>query len=491
MQDNKQADKMSKEEIIKYVDMLIEQNKRRYDKRLSPLLYDFFIRSNEKFDWSREEFLEKYENFKHNVKKICTKKLKGTVLGKINHKKRTIYVDKNLIKEYMEFPFRSSINKIIETLFHECSHATDKGYKNGEISFGFYELLYDSNLGYKKNDKDVMFDEYANTLYTDLISSEKPMYLENLPIKVNDNDSYSELILPGSIICATFDVTEIELAKLKDKGRKHFDLYLKEKFPYMDTEMVLAAFTDNLNLIHNSNKIDDKENLSLGHQNIVDTALSMMNLRTSKIFSQKSHPKETLERIYFDIYKIEQVLKEIDRVYNPDNETKVCNTERIGVLKSLKKRVYLYKRFLDNKNRFTTEEIEGIYRDIDTNETAQIESKFESDYQDEEYDIEAIAEKYYLRSNEPLNNNAELIEKLRNSFRKRTLKERFIETVSNIKREEELPVLVASNIRDRADFMNRIHETPTSNEQDIASFNKENILKNENNEIEGQNEDIR
>ena len=43
-----QKDKMSKEEIIKYVDDLIKANK-RYDKRLAPLLYDFFLRANEKF----------------------------------------------------------------------------------------------------------------------------------------------------------------------------------------------------------------------------------------------------------------------------------------------------------------------------------------------------------------------------------------------------------------------------------------------------------
>lgn len=39
MQTDKE-DKMSKEEIIKYVDDLIKANK-RYDKRLSPLLYDW------------------------------------------------------------------------------------------------------------------------------------------------------------------------------------------------------------------------------------------------------------------------------------------------------------------------------------------------------------------------------------------------------------------------------------------------------------------
>lgn len=72
---NIKEDKMSKEEIIKYVDNLTKANK-RYDKRLTPLLYDFFLRANEKFEWSREEFIHKYENFKNNVKKIKFKRLK-------------------------------------------------------------------------------------------------------------------------------------------------------------------------------------------------------------------------------------------------------------------------------------------------------------------------------------------------------------------------------------------------------------------------------
>lgn len=65
---SKQEDKMSREEIIYYVDNLIETNKKSYDKRLAPLLYEFFLRANEKFEWSREEFLNKYQNFKNNVK---------------------------------------------------------------------------------------------------------------------------------------------------------------------------------------------------------------------------------------------------------------------------------------------------------------------------------------------------------------------------------------------------------------------------------------
>lgn len=71
---NSETEKMSREEIIKYVDDLIEANKESYNKMLVPLLYEFFLRANEKFEWSKEEFLEKYKNFKDNVKNIIVEK---------------------------------------------------------------------------------------------------------------------------------------------------------------------------------------------------------------------------------------------------------------------------------------------------------------------------------------------------------------------------------------------------------------------------------
>ncbi len=86
-----QKDKMSKEEIIKYVDELIKVNK-RYDKRLAPLLYDFFLRANEKFEWSREEFLEKYQNYRNNVKIIKIRKIKDNYIGIFKILDKAIYI---------------------------------------------------------------------------------------------------------------------------------------------------------------------------------------------------------------------------------------------------------------------------------------------------------------------------------------------------------------------------------------------------------------
>lgn len=175
-----QEDKMSRKEIVKYVDKLIKQNKKTYDKMLSKLLYEFFLRANEKFEWSREEFLEKYQNFSNNVKIIKFEEIEP--LGKFSVPNRAIYLNKQIL-EIINILLENNIinNYIIDNLFHECLHATDLQKDNGKIAkWGLTEVIDD----YSTNEKDTMFDEYANVLSASLISSDKPMYEDDLGINV-------------------------------------------------------------------------------------------------------------------------------------------------------------------------------------------------------------------------------------------------------------------------------------------------------------------
>lgn len=493
MQDKKE-EKMSRDEIIKYVDVLIEEHKNSYDKRLTLLLYEFFLRANEKFDWTKQEFLKKYENFRNNVKVIKIKNI-GKFTGYFHYKEdkpqnNGIYLNKYLIR---------TINKnsvedykyIIDNFFHEALHATDLNNKDDKlIEFGLCNIDRSNN---EENSKDEMLNEYANVVSASLISSDEPMYTDDLAINFADNGSYSELNLPGSIMCATFGITEIELAKMKDKGRKTFDLYLKEKFPYLDTDIVVTAFGDNLNLIYSSTINKDEENVSLGLQNIVDTALETMTIRMRESFSSNINIEEKLERIYFEIYKIGLLLKKIDANHNLEENKKVCNLERLERVCELLGRVHLYKRFLNNRNKFTNEEIEQIYdcikhSDIDEDRDLGdklIESKFEEDYQDDEYSIYNIAQKYYLQSNEPINDNTELIEQIRNSFKKPSIKEKLKKVIEKIKGKETVSLPVQDDIVDEAKFINRIkYEMPIINDRNISSSNQNTI----NGELEIENE---
>jgi len=69
-----QREEISEKDITIYVDMLLQKHRFLYDKRVAPLLYEFFLRSHKTFNWSKDEFLDKYINFDTNVKKIRFKK---------------------------------------------------------------------------------------------------------------------------------------------------------------------------------------------------------------------------------------------------------------------------------------------------------------------------------------------------------------------------------------------------------------------------------
>lgn len=446
---NSGAEQMSREEIIKYVDELIEENKDSYDKRLAPLLYEFFLRANEKFEWSREEFLNKYENFR-KIKGIGSKKL-NVYTAVINYKEKAIYFNKRILSMIKRNTTSDTINRaIIDTLFHEGLHGTDFYVRDNKLlSMGLYEVKYDQTKDeYSNNEKDTMFDEYANVLSSSLISSDKPMYENELGINVINNGSYSELNLPGSIICAAFDITEIEMAKLKDKGRTVFDSYLEDKFPYLDIQRVMDVFTSNLNVIFNSGN-KGKASTAIGLGNIVDTALNIINVRIDKIPQEELH-EESIQRTYYDIYKIEQLLQKLDGEYNLKGKKEVYTSERDDTIKEFFNRLDEYRKL----------------------------------YKFEEFGIEKIAKRYYVKSNEPLNDNTTLIDQVRMNFRRPTIKEMFkrfigkvntkvlpeaenernlrpvIETKEAVEKQGG-EVIVAAKVSDREDLKSRIkYETP-------------------------------
>lgn len=508
---SKQENKMSKKEIIKYVNKIIKQNKETYDKMLSKLLYDFFLRANEKFEWSREEFLQKYQNFSNNVKIIKFEEIES--LGRFSVPNRAIYLNKQIL-EIINCLLENNIiknniinNYIIDNLFHECLHATDLQMSNGKIAkWGLTEVIDDYNV----NEKDIMFDEYANVLSASILSSDKPMYLDDLNINVANNGSYRELNSPGSIICSALDISETELAKLKDKGSEKFNLYLKDKFQYVNTELLLDIFKSNLNVIKNADNNGDKENIALGIGNIVDASLIAIESRTKMAFIESSKTEELLERSYYSVYKIQKLLEKVDAEYEIEDDKEIYNNERFETIDNLFNRLKLYKRFLDNKDLFTNVENGQIYNSIihcnkekrDTDFAKElIESKFDKDYQNEEFNIEEIAQKYYRQSNEPLNDNTELIEKVKESFTRQTIKEKFQKIIQKVKNKKTLllvetrqmleteQLLVQSNRNCKSNLRNSVkYETPIIHD---ISAGQQDGLRDDQESMRDENEDIR
>lgn len=474
-------EKISREEIKRYVDNLIEMNETSYDRRLSPLLYEFFLRATEKFEWSKEEFLEKYTNFANNVKTIKFGKLNKGLEGQFRGIEKAIYLNKKILKELRKNIENDFINSnIIDTLFHEGLHATDLKSEDGkEVRDGLYDVS-DGNA----YEEDTMLNEYANVIASSLISSEKPMYYDNLGINVINNGAYGTLNLPGSIMCSALDMSEIEIAKLKDKGREAFDLHLRYKFQELPIELIVKAFEDNLNVIYNAHdcKKEDKENIILGLENVVDNAVNVIIDRIEVLFLQYLNPVEALERAYYNIYKIQRLLEKVDSLYQIDDDKEIYNVDRFNTIAELLNTVRLYKRFLDNKNLFTKEEMGEIYNRIvyhthKKEERLQteklIESKFGENYQDEEIDIENIVKKYYIQSNEPMNDNTELIEQLRLAFRKPTVKEMLEKTLKKQNSKQALPEPVQIRLNKESTLRNRIkYENPIVHQKKVTMEEK-------------------
>lgn len=474
-------EKISREEIKRYVDNLIEMNETSYDRRLSPLLYEFFLRATEKFEWSKQEFLEKYTNFVNNVKTIRFGKLEERTLGQYRATKKAIYLNKKILKELRKNIENDFINKnIIDNFFHEGLHATDLQEENGvKVRSG----LYDVSNRYEY-DEDTMLNEYANVLASRLISSESPMYYDNLGINVRNDESYGELNLPGSIMCSALDMSEIEIAKLKDKGRETFDLYLKNKFPNLPTELIVNIFKDNLNVIYNACEKDDKENIILGLENIVDSAVKVISDRIKLAFLEYLNPVEALERIYYNLYKIKRLLEKVDSLYQIEDDKEIYNVDRFTTMKELLNTVRLYKRFLDNKNLFTKEEMGEIYNRIiyhthKKEERAQteelIESKFGENDQEEEMDIENIVKKYDIQSNKPMNDNTELVQQVRLAFRKPTVKEMLEKTLNKQNSKQVLPepVVMPNKLSEESSLRNRIkYENPIEHQKKVTTEEK-------------------
>lgn len=347
------------------------------------------------------------------------------------------------------------------------------------------------DIFFYKNERYTMINEYANVLATSLIASDEPMYYDKRAIDTRNNGAYASINLPGSIMCATFGISELELAKLKDEGKEKFDLYLRNKLPETNTELVLDVFINNINTIYNSFKKGDKENIALSLKNISDSALIIIEARLNLYL--KKHSIEVLEKIYFDLYKIQKLLEIVDSQYEIDEDKKVYNFESREKIEEFFDTISIYKSFLDNKELFSDEEKSLIYKSIEYSKTEKyknlikkiIKSKLKREYDNKEFNIDNIAKKYYLKSNEPLNDNTKLIEKVRKSFTRTTVKEKLKEIIC-IEQEENpilpsvtegLKLIEQSNMRDTIKYKTPIiYEINTEQKkQGISKSNGESM----------------
>lgn len=420
---------ITRNEIIEYVDKLIKENRDTYDKRLDMLIYEFFLRATEKFHWDRITFLTKFTNFSKNVKIIqpikreyivrLEESQKKKFWGIARRDKKAIYVNEELVYNG-KIPIEIAIN----TFFHEFLHQTDyETQGENVVKDGLYTIFATTNAYVVA---ETMLNEIVNEVATYMITTDKSMKETNMPFLINTM-GYEPLSPALSIMCASYDISEIELAVLKDKGRVELERYLEKKYPYIDNTFILSVYAVGINNIWNTylnfteNK-SKKEDLEIAYQNVIDNAINIIRERIHHSFLEESYSEELVERMYFDREKIVRLMNYVKSIFKMNKGTFKAEYEKMDeVLEELR----AYRKFSFSK--YEEEDIKKIHRQIEQGiiDTEFIESNVGEEYESKSYVLKEIINKYYAPSAEPLNDNSKLIEQLTKHFRESNITEEF------------------------------------------------------------------
>ena len=445
-----EREEISEKEIRTYVDMLLEKNRFTYDRRIAPLLYEFFLRSHKNFNWSKDEFLDKYINFDKNVKKIKFKKLAKNQDGQFNYPDKAIYINKSCLSAVKKFD-EDIWNVFIDDFYHECIHATDCKIRNGTlISHGLYKIekgTFKSDKKEESKNLDTMLDEYVTVLQACILSSNNGLYKENT-LSLPELNGYQDLYIPSTIMCTTFDVSEIKLAELKDKGREKFDEYFRNKFPYIKTDLLIECFRDNMNLIYNSIQSKDTKNTILGYKNVIELANGMTKAKILNAFRNNEN-EEFIQRTFYNIGKLKSLMQSAQEMYNI--EEKDIENEKEMLFKNFKM-LHFYKKFKDNEHMINESNRVNIVNRVLEDEYFNVEL-LESYIGDEYntnmgYKQKEIADKYYLHLSKPLNDNTKLFDYFRKTFYRPSLKEKLESIKNSIKSKKQLTIPAQACVRE-------------------------------------------
>lgn len=250
---------ISEKDIISKVQEVLDR-KPEWDSRIKHLIIPFFLRSQKIYDWNADEFQERLNQIDLKIDKIEFEELRditnlgGTAIDKIQLNSR-VFFDKNGNPEY----------PVMETLFHELAHNTDVNKREGITT---KEALQDAALGFGR------FYEWTNTVFERLASG-KDFYKKSDAMEINES-GYGALAPLGSMLSCALGISEIEFAKIKDRGKDYEDQYLEKLFPGEASSVLERA-----------KKIFDKYEL--------DTYLSI---------SKKSHNQNLLNEMYSECIEI-------------------------------------------------------------------------------------------------------------------------------------------------------------------------------------------
>lgn len=260
-----EASCINNEEKLKDTDIQKQISKvlPRYDVRFRPIIQQYIERSAKVYNWTKDEFDKKVRNYIKNIEKIEFKKeLEGKVgqrisnLGYWSRNNKKFIVKDDIIL--------STNNEVLDVFFHEQEHSTDMTIRNNK-----QDLEVDLQYEYIK--------EYATEIGSIHLTGER-IYDDELCFTHSMN-GYDEFKYAGSMISAALGISEFEFAKLRDKGNVEFNKFFKEKYPYLNTEMVLEEFDDILYRIDNAPSIRHMRQMSEAYADVYNLANTIINAR--------------------------------------------------------------------------------------------------------------------------------------------------------------------------------------------------------------------
>lgn len=260
-----EPEELTPEYIKSRVSELIDQ-KPEYDRRLSCLLPEFFLRSATVFGWNTDDFEQRINTIDSTVEKIQFKELDNYSAGdtaideiKINSK---FYLNNN-------GRINTSKNSLLElarTFFHEAGHNTDKSVREGIVVKEKLAKAHINNIFY----------EWSNTVFERAIMGD--MYEDKSAIFLNQNAGYERIANIGSIISAALGMSEIEFAKLKDAGLEQTIKFFDENFSYYPGLYEKLKTTFMTSSVIGEGK-EARKNLQQMYRNVYDLCLEVLDAR--------------------------------------------------------------------------------------------------------------------------------------------------------------------------------------------------------------------
>lgn len=258
-----EPEKLTEKYIQERVSRLI-QAKPGYDKRLSYLIPEFFLRSATIYGWGKDDFEQRINSLDSSVQQIGFEKLGiytggDTALDKIRINSRFYLNSKGKINN-------DSLLDLARTFFHEVGHQTDKSTREG---IAMQERLSEAHANN-------IFYEWSNTVFERAIMGN--MYEDENAMLLNRKTGYEAMANAGSMISAALGMNEIEFARLKDAGLEQTMEFFDNKFSYYPGlyEQLKSTFT--IPTLRTEGR-EGRKTIQQMYKNVYDLCLDVLDAR--------------------------------------------------------------------------------------------------------------------------------------------------------------------------------------------------------------------